>query len=715
MFGQVRRHEHNLFETFTDLMLCILVVFVLMITVIIMSHHQKMLQNFALNQRFDRIESGLRTRAGVLDQAIFPGREVDAAVADLHHLLGDAAANDDDLPRWQTKLQQIRELEARLRALDQTGGVFPTARADLDQLIPLVGSENVAIARWQSKLDRHDALLADLGSLDSPAAIPADVDVKLAELAGMVGTDDQRLQRWHAKLADISELRQQLAVLDRPLPIPQAAPEQLVRLEHLLGPDDPDRQRWRDKIHSIERLHRHLICLNQATPLPENGQAKLEELQQLVGPNDPQLGLWQVKVDRVTVRKNSLRALLDVPQPVDRQVPSLLQELERDVGPNDLDLLRWRAKLARITVLKHNLGLELDRIKPLPAQVQQTLATLRQEVGDQDPDLQRWRERVQTIQRQKAALQILDKPQAPVPVDAPVRLRHLALLVGDEDPDLQRWQEQLHVLVPPAWGHRANRDQHGRWAELQLAECQIRFRHIEAGRFRMGRPDGGPDETLHWVNLTRDFWMSEHEITQAQWQSIRPDDPSNVRGSKLPVHRVLFAEAWDFCRILNQQLIDRYGLEPGLHIRLPTEAEWEYACRAGSRTPLPLLNNAITTEQEAIDLLAWHAGNASAPQAVMSTVPNRWGLYDMLGNVAEWIADGYVPYPDSTVLDPVITDGRLGQTRGGSFINPPAELSVARRSFVPGLGLRRLGHIGLRLVISKEPNVVEPEIEVPME
>ena len=160
-----------------------------------------------------------------------------------------------------------------------------------------------------------------------------------------------------------------------------------------------------------------------------------------------------------------------------------------------------------------------------------------------------------------------------------------------------------------------------------------------AGTFLMGR---GHDE--HPVTLTKGFWMGKYEVTRAQWKSVMGKEPSDGWGDNLPVVYV----TWDDC----QQFCRKAGLS------LPTEAQWEYACRAGSRGPYAGTGN--------LDDMGWYDGNSGLKtHPVGMKQPNAWGIYDMHGNVWEWCADWYDSYPDGAVTDPEGSLSGLASFFGG--------------------------------------------------
>ncbi|HXH39348.1 MAG TPA: formylglycine-generating enzyme family protein [Thermoanaerobaculia bacterium] len=203
---------------------------------------------------------------------------------------------------------------------------------------------------------------------------------------------------------------------------------------------------------------------------------------------------------------------------------------------------------------------------------------------------------------------------------------------------------------------------------FQEPRTGLRFVLIPAGRFAMGSPAGElghrDDETLHSVTLTRPFYVSTTEVTQEQWRAVMGDDPSHFRGRNLPVESVTWFEVQEFLR--------RLSTSAGRHFRLPTEAEWEYACRAGSTSPYSF-GAQISTNRANYDGRYPMPGQSAglyrgAPTPVASFPPNAWGLYDMHGNVWEWCADEYCPYPLSAISDPLEACGSPYRViRGGSW------------------------------------------------
>jgi formylglycine-generating enzyme required for sulfatase activity len=183
----------------------------------------------------------------------------------------------------------------------------------------------------------------------------------------------------------------------------------------------------------------------------------------------------------------------------------------------------------------------------------------------------------------------------------------------------------------------------------------MKFAWIPGGTFPMGSPKSEKgrieDETQHQVTLTRGFWLAIHPVTQAAWRTVMGQDHwlavhpchgDSFRGDDLPVNGVYWKECQDFLRRLSRK--------DGHSSRLPTEAEWEYACRAGTTTPF-YFGKTISTDQANYND-GRHRHDQLKTTPVGSFPPNAWGLYDMHGNVLERCSDWYGEYPTGEVVDP---------------------------------------------------------------
>jgi formylglycine-generating enzyme required for sulfatase activity len=226
----------------------------------------------------------------------------------------------------------------------------------------------------------------------------------------------------------------------------------------------------------------------------------------------------------------------------------------------------------------------------------------------------------------------------------------------------------------------------------------MKFVPIPAGWFMMGSPKDEPgrsdDETQHKVTISEPFFMQTTEVTQGQWKAVMGNNPSSFKdcGDNCPVENVSWDDIQDFIKKLNRKGEGTY--------RLPTEAEWEYAARAGSQTAF---SNGDIAEKECgndpnLSKAGWYCGNAGGKtHEVGQKQPNAWGLYDMHGNVWEWCQDWYGNYPFGAVTDPTGPDsGSSRVLRGGSWGSGARICRAARRSSSsPGYGG---SNCGFRLV-----------------
>lgn len=191
-----------------------------------------------------------------------------------------------------------------------------------------------------------------------------------------------------------------------------------------------------------------------------------------------------------------------------------------------------------------------------------------------------------------------------------------------------------------------------------LSETQIEMVTCPAGSFKMGSPLDEDarykNESQHKVTFTKPFQISKYEITQAQYQAIMGVNPSYFKFENNPVENVSWEEARSFCDKLNEKY--KSSLPQGYRFDLPTEAQWEYACRAGTETQLNSGKNLTTRTGKCLNLdeVSWYYENSDKkPHPVGLKKPNAWGIYDMHGNVWEWVRDWYGNYPSDDVVDPL--------------------------------------------------------------
>jgi formylglycine-generating enzyme required for sulfatase activity len=321
------------------------------------------------------------------------------------------------------------------------------------------------------------------------------------------------------------------------------------------------------------------------------------------------------------------------------------------------------------------------------------------------------------------------------------------LRTGGSDETLESyWHSFRDTAVSQAMA-ASNDSLHGRIkSDLNLGGINMTFRRIEAGRFMMGSKVDkryydmygenmdikyydpfALEKVRHLVYITRPFYMGQYPVTQAQWLKVMDDNPSYfVRNDEHPVESISWDDAQTFIAKLNAeikknesgahcqirqfitQLNEEAGLdeETGYIFRLPTEAEWEYACRAVSETDpeREIKENwrwFFGDDPVELEHYAWFEQNAGlTTHPVGQKRPNPWGLYDLYGNVWEWVWDYFGEYPDREVTDPTEPLNRLVPRvrRGGSFSFPIRDVRSAQRSM--GFPHGRSGFAGFRLVLA---------------
>jgi len=278
-------------------------------------------------------------------------------------------------------------------------------------------------------------------------------------------------------------------------------------------------------------------------------------------------------------------------------------------------------------------------------------------------------------------------------------LLFLFLLKREAD-RLQALESKLHLSVPSKGKYTASFGARpGSWSN----SLGMKFVRIEPGKFIMGSTEDDDEKPPHLVEITRAFSLGDREVTQRQYQEVMGWLSNPFMGSvDLPVERVSWLDAVTFCNKLSEKERrtpcyringEDVAVVVGNGYRLPTEAEWEYSCRAGSTTRFPFGEN-----QEDLYKIAWFARNAgNGTKPVGRLDPNEWDLYDMLGNVFEWCQDGYdaryyAMSPRADLPGPSGASSRV--VRGGNWSDGPTHCRPAYRgrdspgSRFSGLGFR---------------------------
>ena len=230
----------------------------------------------------------------------------------------------------------------------------------------------------------------------------------------------------------------------------------------------------------------------------------------------------------------------------------------------------------------------------------------------------------------------------------------------------------------------------------------IKFVHLPAGAFVMGSSNKetgrGDDEIQHKVTFAKGIYFGVHPVTQEQWQAVMGDNPSSFKGEKdLPVESVSWQDCQEFCKLLTHKDKKPY--------RLPSEAEWEFACRAGTASAYHVGETIATDQANYNGNFVYGAGTKGVYREkttpVGSFAPNAWGLYDMHGNVWQWCQDWHGGYAHKEVADPQSPQtGNNRVLRGGSWGSHPIFCRSANRNFVDPD--RRTEFYGFRVCFSPE-------------
>ncbi|MCK6490879.1 MAG: SUMF1/EgtB/PvdO family nonheme iron enzyme, partial [Planctomycetes bacterium] len=610
----------------------------------------------------------LRQRLGALERSAVVDAVQRAEATPRLARLGQLAGDDDaEVVRWRTLVQRAEAEEEQLRRrcarLDEPAALTAAALAELEaahrRLLALAADGSLP-ASWARRLDDDRRSLTTLRHrLFRALAAPADdaaadveaqtVATALADWQAIDAGDQQRvehrrrqrLERQAAAAAQRQALAARLAALDAPRPLPPGIEEDLVRYETMAGFDDSAAQRWRSRFAHIRLLQARLEPLARPTTPPAGAKEDLAALAALVGSDDPLVAAGMAHLASVAARQAPLAAALDHAQPIPADSAAQLDAYAALVGSDDADVMRWRAKLVGW------------------AQAATALAAL-ERTWVLDPS---------ALARAEAALIQATAACGPAATAA--------------------WRQRLDELrgaPAPAWAAEHGHDRYGPWLLLRVGSGSQRLRWLPPGEFLMGSPADEPghqaDEAPVRVRLTRGCWIADSECDQELWLAVMGSQPGRLHAPRLPVAEVSAFDAEMFCARLAGPL-------PGCQARLPSEAEWEAAARAGADGPWGGLDPAQGGG------IAVHATDAPWPAQEGSA--NPLGLRHMLGNLREWCGEAYGPQPGGDpAIDPRRGEGPLRALRGGSWREPLDACRVANRlALAPG---RNSPLIGFRFV-----------------
>lgn len=230
----------------------------------------------------------------------------------------------------------------------------------------------------------------------------------------------------------------------------------------------------------------------------------------------------------------------------------------------------------------------------------------------------------------------------------------------------------LKTMTKPDWAEVVGRDKYGRFTDIEIKDVRQRMRWIEPGSFLMGSPDEEAerynDEIQHNVQITQGYWLADTACTHELWEAVMGVNSLTAENDTYPITHVSWYDARIFCEKLSQITGKKYSL--------PTEAQWEYACRAGSKT-----GYCFGPDEKELKDYGWYNKNANnASHSVGGKKPNKYGLYDMHGNVWEWCSDWFAEYNEDDQVDPLGPDeGETRILRGGSWLESAGNCRCAYR------------------------------------
>lgn len=589
-------------------------------------------------------------------------RELDAEITAFTAQVGD---DDPDCRAWAELFARsvAAETAARrlLARLDQPAPLanheIPDLRHALDLLLRLTGIAGPQRA-WQQRLDLEtteitaaQAILVRLQEQTTfGVAERQELGLALTALERHTAITSKDALTWRTRLAatehEITALRERLAVLSLPRSLPPDLGALLIRYEQLAGFEDAQGTAWRLRYDEVRRLQERLAVLDRPGDPPSTVAADLERLSLLVGADDPEVGRWSTHVATIRTLMEHLTKVFATTEPLTEDIETAVAQVTRLVGTDQPQVAVWNVRLAQMHRLRNRLT-ELDaRLVVSPDALlvcDSDLAAYRSLCGD---------DRV-----------------------AGQAIIRLAALRGPP---------------PPAWATTAGHDQAGPWCEMTVGGIRQRLRWIPPQTGVIGSPldesDRAGDESQVRVRLSHGLWLADTECSQAFYAAITGTWPARRREPPAPVDSIDAAAADACCARLE-------ALLPGSRIRLPTEAEWELAMRAGSNAAW----GAITPAQiEAAIVHRTH--DLTAPRPVGGGTANACGLFDGPGNVWEWCAGTYGPPPTGDlVIDPVQRGGRLRVARGGSWGDGLASCRLARRlALAPEISS---GYLGFRIAV----------------
>ena len=630
----------------------------------------------------------LRIRLASLDNAaLIPSETLAHLAKELVSYSTFVLQDDANKVRWSERLtahnQALAQLHEQCGVLDHprdlTGEQLITLRQDVDLLRPLVSSDNPQVRLWnttlvdiESALRRDQEAVARLERHGVEAKQPLSLAHQRAAMSAITHLEHRVLlkdsellsYRQHLLVEQelFAQLKDSLKIADSPdVELTTSLVDDVLLYGRLADADDVDYRRWYGRVVKAVQLRDGLSVLDSPHPVPSHARELLAEYVAIFGEEDRRAVMWRKKIDRVN-ELNTMLMVLDhataAPVDGDQRLSELLELIGPFTGSES-----WRLKLSQIALLHQQLTSELN------------------------------------------VSQVHLQPQAKE------HLTRLGVLEGVAGPAVQTWTKRLAWMVGPGrpgWATGYRVDALGPCAEITLPgepSLTISYRYLPPSSSFIGshidEEGRDHDETPVMVTRTRGCWLAEHECNQAIYERIVGQTPSAHGNAEFPVERVSWADTAAFFIALQRVI-------PAFPARLPREAEWEHAARAGSLGPWQGPRGGLPESD--LEQVAWcvtkdSSSNGSHP--VGRRKPNELGLFDMHGNVWEWCADRYGPYSPVPITDPLGVETDLRVARGGSWGDYPIAVRAANRLAVdPGL---RSAYLGFRIACTAD---IPPEVRL---
>lgn len=611
-----------------------------------------------------------------------------------------AGTTNADYTAWSREIDQRKEDIAHIRLnlsrIDSVDHIKASLQAelagDLERLTTLVAPDDVQLLGWRAKIKITNDLIIKLRQqlsdvLDrSGGATVSEIyscEKWLIDYRSLVSRDDRYLDNWERRIikekGDITELEKivERASVNNLAPMSVAEQNKVMGARNELvrrGALSDERiaaidRRLQDEARRVQEL-RVIVHANTGYITKPLADA-LIELEAAVGDSDEDVKPWVASL----VEYKDLRRRLEV---LDRRVPileegilAIVEAYGVKVGPTDADYIRWKKKATQVDDIKKSLEwVSRPMVPPLGAS--EAIAKLEEIGSAQDPLAIKGRVKLSRIKELSGICVSLNDSFIPLPI-ASDALTELGKLQGENNPQWQTWDKRRRVLegpMRPSWALGWGRDEKGRWADLVVGNERQRVRFIPGGIGTLGSPVDeigrdpirDEDETAPHVMKLKSFWMADSECTQGIYAAVTGMQPAQHPGSDRPVESISRADAQHFCSLL-------LGRAAGMEARLPTETEWEYACRASTTGAYSGPQGSIPLER--LSEVAWF-GRTDAPRPVRLLQPNALGIYDMHGNVWEWTSDNYVATGSGSY-------NSSGIVRGGSWNDRPSLLRSANR------------------------------------